>query len=109
MFVALEDGAGVGLRGLQLGENGVAHAEGGLEGCLFGAVLLVGEVTGELVPLAADAQSPALEGGGFVGIAGDVALCHGGGVCCCCCCLVGVLSCAGSIFAHLSVILNLTR
>ena len=67
---------GVSLLGFQFGEDGVAHAEGGLEGCLFGAVLLVGEVAGELVPLAADAQSPALEGGGLIGIAGDVALCH---------------------------------
>ena len=56
--------------------DAVAHFDGGFEGCFFAAVLPVGEIFGELVPLAADAEAPALEGGCFVGVAGDVALGH---------------------------------
>ena len=42
VFVAREDGARVFCGGVfQLCKDGVAHAEGGLEGGLFGAVLFV--------------------------------------------------------------------
>ena len=45
--------------------------------CFFlASVLAVGEVLGELVPLAADAQSPPLERGGLVGVAGNITLGH---------------------------------
>ena len=76
VFEALEDTARV-IRGLAEGiEDAVAHVEGGLESGLFTTVLPVGKVLGELVPLAADAQTPSLEGGGLVRVSGYVALCH---------------------------------
>ena len=66
------------VRGLPQGiENPVAHFYGCLKSCFFAAVLAVGEVLGELIPLAADTQAPALEGCRLVGVPGYISLCHG--------------------------------
>lgn len=61
---------------LQRIKNTVAHFDGGLEGGLLTAVLAIGEVFGELIPLTADAQAPPLERGRFVSVACDVSLGH---------------------------------
>ena len=76
VFEAFEDGAGV-IRGFLEGfKDAVAHVKRRLESSFFAAILAVGEVLGELIPLAADAETPALEGSGFVCVAGDIALSH---------------------------------
>ncbi len=54
-------------------QHAVACGEGGGEGFFFTAVLLVGEVAGEVQLPAAEGDSPALEGGELVGESGDVA------------------------------------
>jgi hypothetical protein len=46
--------------------------KGSGKGLLLPAVFLVREILGEGRPLAADAKTPALEGGGFIGEAGQV-------------------------------------
>ena len=73
---ALEHAAWVFGRALQCVENAVAHFHCCLKGGLLTAVLAVGEILGELVPLAADAQSPPLERGGLICVSGNVALGH---------------------------------
>ena len=79
----LKDGARV-IRGFaQRIVNSVAHFQSCLESGFLAAVLAVGKIFGELIPLAADAQSPSLEGSGLVCIAGNVTLGHG-----CVCCLL---------------------
>ena len=73
----LKDGAWV-IRGFaQRIVNPVAHFQSCLERGFLAAVLAVGKIFGELIPLAADAQSPSLEGSGLVCIAGNVTLGHG--------------------------------
>ena len=85
VFEAFKNGTGV-IRGLAQGiENAVAHFQRSLECGFLAAVLAVREVFGELIPLAADAQSPSLERGCLIGVAGDIALCH------CCWVLVWVI------------------
>ena len=61
---ALEHAPWVFRCALQSFENPVSHFHRRLEGCFLTAVLAVREVLGELIPLAADAESPPLEGGG---------------------------------------------
>lgn len=77
VFVAVEDGSRIFLGIFEFCKDEFAHVQSGFKGCLFGAVLFVGEIASELVPLAGDAQSPALKGGCLIGIASDVTLCHG--------------------------------
>lgn len=77
VFETLKDGAGIVRRLLQGIVDAVSHFKGGLEGSLFTSILAVREVFGELIPFAADTQTPALEGCRFVCISGNVALCHG--------------------------------
>ena len=77
VFEALEHTAGVIGRFAQGVENAVTHLQRSLKSGLLTAVLAVGEILSKLVPLAADAQSPALKGCGLVRIAGDITLCHG--------------------------------
>lgn len=84
IFKALEHTAGVIGSFAQGVENAVAHLQRSLKSGLLTAVLAVGEILGKLVPLAADAQSPALKGCGLVRIAGDITLCHG--IVCLLCC-----------------------
>ena len=73
---ALEHAPWVFRCALQSFENPVSHFHRRLEGCFLTAVLAVREVLGELIPLAADAQSPPLERGGLVGVAGNITLGH---------------------------------
>lgn len=76
VFEAFKNAAGV-IRGLfQRFKNAIAHFQRCLEGSLLTAILPVREILGELIPLAADTESPPLERGRFVGVAGDIALCH---------------------------------
>ena len=57
-------------------KNAVAHFDSGLESGFFAAILAVRVVLGELIPLAANTESPALKGGSLVRIACDVSLGH---------------------------------
>lgn len=77
VFEAFEDGAGIIGRLSQGIKYAVSHFYGCLKCCLFAAVLAVGKIFGKLVPFAADAQSPTLEGCGLVRVAGNVTLGHG--------------------------------
>ena len=63
-------------RALQRVENLISHFHRSIERCLLAAILAVGEILGELVPLAADAQTPPLKGSGLVGVSGYVTLGH---------------------------------
>lgn len=76
VFELFEDGSGVFGVALQFAEDAVAHFKCCFEGFFLTAVLAVRKVFGELVPATADAQSPALKGGGLVGVSRDVSLCH---------------------------------
>ena len=73
---SFEHTSGILRREFQRIENAVTHFYGSLECLLLAAILAVGEVFGELIPLAADAQSPPLERGGLVGVAGNITLGH---------------------------------
>ena len=73
---ALEHAPWVFRCALQRFENPVSHFHRRLEGCFLTAVLAVREVLGELIPLAADAESPPLEGGGLVCVSGNITLGH---------------------------------
>ena len=55
-------------------KNAIAHFDGSLKRRFLAAILAVGEVLGKLIPLAADAKTPALERSCFVRIAGDITL-----------------------------------
>ena len=58
---SLKYGTGI-IRGFsQSVKNAVSHVNGCFECFFLAAILTVGEVFGELIPLAADAESPALE------------------------------------------------
>lgn len=77
VFEAFEHGPRVIGRLAQGIKNAVSHFDGCLKRFFLAAVLAVGKIFGKLIPLAADAQSPALEGCGFVCVAGNVTLGHG--------------------------------
>jgi hypothetical protein len=57
-------------------ENSISHFNRRLEGFFLTAILAVGEILGELVPLAADAESPSLEGCCLVRVSGNITLGH---------------------------------
>ena len=61
VFESLKDGTRIFRRLSQRIENAVTHLNGCLECSFLTAVLAVREVFGELIPFAADAESPALE------------------------------------------------
>ena len=76
IFETLEDAPGIFRSLFQRIKNLVSHFHRCLECCFLAAVLAVREIFGELVPPAADAESPSLERRGFVCISGNVALGH---------------------------------
>ena len=66
IFETLEDAPGIFRSLFQRIKNLVSHFHRCLECCFLAAVLAVREIFGELVPPAADAESPSLERRGFV-------------------------------------------
>ena len=76
VFELLKDGTRIIRRFLKCIEYAVAHFDSGLESGFFTAVLTVRKVFGELIPLAANTESPPLEGCGLVRVAGDISLSH---------------------------------
>lgn len=83
VFELFKNGTGIIRSLLERIKNAVTHFNGCLEGGFFAAVLAVGEIFGELVPLAADTESPALKGCCLVRVACDVSLGHIRGIVCC--------------------------
>lgn len=57
-------------------KNPVPHLDGRLECRFLASVLTVREVFCELIPLAADTQTPTLKGGRLICVACDVSLSH---------------------------------
>ena len=76
VFEAFEYAARILWCAFQRIEYLVPHLHSCLEGGFLTAILAIREVFGKLVPLAADAESPALKGRGLVCVSGNVALGH---------------------------------
>ena len=76
VFELLKDGTRIIRRFLKCIEYAVAHFDSGLESGFFTAVLTVRKVFGELIPFAANTESPSLEGRCLVRVAGNISLSH---------------------------------